>query len=397
MPELGGRIEPYPVRPEPVRRLQTGYLTLVITVGVEEEYLLVHPVTGHPVARSEEVRRAAGLDDVAEAGEIQPEYLQAQVEVATPVCQELPEVAGHLLRLRHALSTAAERSGCRLAATASAPLAGQDQVPVTSGRRYGRLHVQGGRMAEDLLVNGMHVHVGMPDRETGVAVLNRLRVWLPTLLAMSANSPFWEGRDTSFASWRTLVFSRWPVGGVPPRFDGLTDYEESIAALVTSSVIGDTGQLYWHARLSEHYPTVEVRCMDVQLRVDDAAMLAGIVRALAATALREFKDDIAVPKARPEILQAAMWHAARHGLSSTLLDLHGRPRPAGDVLCQLVEHITPALQEHGDMRHVEPLVCRLLREGTGADQQRQALARGGMAELTDFITQETALGAPEAD
>ncbi|WP_328930910.1 MULTISPECIES: glutamate--cysteine ligase [unclassified Streptomyces] len=368
----------------------------MITVGVEEEYLLLDPATGQPAARSEQVRRAAGLDDAAEESEVQPELLQAQVEVATPVCQGLTEVAGHLLRLRHALSTAAERSGCRLAATASAPLAGEDQVPVTSGRRYGRLYDQGGRMAEELLVNGMHVHVGVPDRETGVAVLNRLRVWLSTILAMSANSPFWEGRDTSFASWRTLVFSRWPVGGVPPHFASVSDYQESIDALVASSVISDTGQLYWHARLSERYPTVEVRCMDVQLRVDDAAMLAGIVRALAATALRDHQDGVTGQKVRPEILQAAMWHAARHGLSSTLLDTRGRPASAGDVLCELVEHITPALEEHGDTRHVEPLISRLLREGTGADQQRNALARGGdIAALTNFITQETILGAPD--
>ncbi|MER6212088.1 glutamate--cysteine ligase [Streptomyces sp. NPDC001642] len=369
----------------------------MITVGVEEEYLLLDPTTGLPVARSEEVRRAAGLDDVAQESEVQPELLQAQVEVATPVCTELTEVAGHLLRLRHALSSAAERSGCRLAATASAPVAGDDQVPVTSGRRYGRLYGQGGRMAEEMLVNGMHVHVGISDRETAVAVLNRIRVWLPTLLAMSANSPFWEGRDTSFASWRTLVFSRWPVGGVPPQFEGLTDYEDSIDALIASSVISDTGQLYWHARLSERYPTIEVRCMDVQLRADDAVMLAGIVRGLAATALRDHKDDIPVTGMRPEVLQAAMWHAARHGLSSMLLDTSGRPQPAGDVLCRLVEHITPALEEHGDMRHVEPLVCRLLREGTGADRQRKALTRGegDTTALTDFITQETIFGAPE--
>ncbi|MFK0181642.1 glutamate--cysteine ligase [Streptomyces xanthochromogenes] len=367
----------------------------MITLGVEEEYLLLDPATGHPVARSEEVRRAAGLDDVAEESEIQPELLQAQVEIATPVCQELTEVAGHLLRLRHALSTAAEQMGCRLAATASAPVVAERPVPVTSGRRYMQLHDQGGRMAEDLLVNGMHVHVGMPDRATGVAVLNRTRVWLPTLLAMSANSPFWEGRDTSFASWRTLVFSRWPVGGIPPRFSGLADYEESIDALVSSKVIGDTGQMYWQVRLSEHYPTVEVRCMDVQLRADDAVMLAGVVRALAATALREHKDDVAEPRSRPELLQAAMWHAARHGLTSTLLDPQGCPHPADDVLCRLVEHITPALEEYGDMRHVEPLLRRLLREGTGADQQRHVVEEAGIPALIDFITQETAFGAPE--
>ncbi|MEU3369292.1 glutamate--cysteine ligase [Streptomyces sp. NPDC006711] len=366
----------------------------MITIGVEEEYLLLDPATGHPVPLSEEVRRSAGLGELAEEGEVQPELLQAQVEVATPVCEELTEVAGHLLRLRHALSTAAERAGGRLAATAAAPLAGT-RVPITGERRYLRLHDQGGRLAEDLLINGMHVHVGMPDRETGVAVLNRIRLWLPTLLAMSANSPFWEGHDTAFASWRTPVFGRWPVSGPPPRFADHTDYEQRIDALIASETISDTGQLYWQARLSERYPTLEVRCMDVQLRVDDAVMLAGIVRALATTALREHKDAAPEPQCQPELLQAAMWHAARYGLSSTLLDTEGRPHAAGDVLYRLAEHITRALEEHGDTRHVEPLIHRLLREGTGADRQRDVLVHGGMPALIDFITRETALGTGE--
>ncbi|MCX5387305.1 glutamate--cysteine ligase [Streptomyces sp. NBC_00083] len=369
----------------------------MITIGVEEEYLLLDPVTGHPVPMSEEVRRSAGLGELAEEGEVQPELLQAQVEVATPVCEELTEAAGHLLRLRHALSTAAERSGCRLAATGAAPVTGP-LVPVTGERRYLQLHDQGGRLAEDLLINGMHVHVGMPDRETGVAVLNRIRLWLPTLLAMSANSPFWEGQDTAFASWRTPVFSRWAVSGPPPYFAGLSDYEQRIEALIVSETIADTGQLYWQARLSERFPTLEVRCMDVQLRVDDAVMLAGVVRALAATALREHKDATPEPQCQPELLQAAMWHAARHGLNTTLLDPEGRPHAAGDVLYQLAEHIRQALDEHGDTRHVEPLVHRLLREGTGADRQRHVLGRGGMAGLVDFITEETAVGTgPEDD
>ncbi|MFD7169691.1 carboxylate-amine ligase [Streptomyces violascens] len=362
----------------------------MITIGVEEEYLLLDPVTGHPVPLSEEVRRAAGLEALAEEDEVQLELLQAQVEAATPVCGSLAEVAGHLLRLRHALGTAAERAGCRLAATAAAPVSGAGTVPVTDKRRYLELRKQGGHLIDGMLINGMHVHVGMPDRGTGVAVLNRLRVWLPTLLAMSANSPFWDGNDTAFASWRTPVFSRWPVSGPPPPFADLEDYERRTDALVASATIADAGQLYWQARLSERYPTLEVRCMDVQLRVDDAVMLAGIVRALAATAIREQKDAVPEPVCPPELLQAAMWHAARHGLGTTLLDLAGRPRPAGDVLVQLARHIAPALAEHGDGRHVDPLLHRLLREGTGADRQRHVLAEGGLPALIDFIIDETA-------
>ncbi|MFI6686411.1 glutamate--cysteine ligase [Streptomyces sp. NPDC050485] len=360
----------------------------MITMGVEEEYLLVDPVSGLPAPLSDEVRAAAGLGPMVQGREVQPELLQAQVEVATPICETLDEVGGHLLRLRHAVGIAAEQLGCRLAASAAAPLAAEAPAAVTCQPRYQALHARAPQIVNELLINGMHVHVAMPDREVGVAVLNRIRVWLPTLLAMSANSPLWRGRDTGFASWRTPVFSRWPVYGPPPVFADLKDYERRTGALLASGVIADTGQLYWQARLSERYPTLEVRCLDVQLRADDAVMFAGIVRALAATALREYKDGEPEPECAPELLQAAMWHAARHGLSGTLIDPTGLPRSAGDTLCLLTGHIAAALEASGDSREVGALVHRLRRQGNGADRQRQALAQAGMPALLDLITTE---------
>ncbi|MFE9401654.1 glutamate--cysteine ligase [Streptomyces sp. NPDC006530] len=360
----------------------------MITMGVEEEYVLVDPASGRPTPLSEEVRAAAGLGPLVQEREVQPELLQAQVEVATPVCSTLDEVGGHLLRLRHALGTAAERYGCRLAATAAAPVTGVSPALVTREPRYQALRVQAPQLVDEQFINGMHVHVGMPDREVGVAVLNRIRAWLPTLLAMSANSPLWQGRDTGFASWRTLVFSRWPVCGLPPRFSGAEDYDRRIKALLESGAIADTGQLYWHARLSERYPTLEVRCLDVQLRADDAVMFAGIVRALAATALREQKSGEPEPQCPPELLQASIWHAARHGLGGTLIDATGSPRTAGDTLCRLSRHIAQALEAAGDDREVGALMHRLLRQGNGADRQRKALADGGMPALLDLITTE---------
>ncbi|WP_449346416.1 carboxylate-amine ligase [Streptomyces xanthochromogenes] len=360
----------------------------MITLGVEEEYLLVDPDSGLPVPLSDEVRTAAGLEPMVQEREVQPELLLAQVEVATPVCSTLDEVGGHLLRLRHAVGAAAEQHGCRLAATAAAPLTGSAPTEVTHEPRYQDLRARAAQLVEEQFINGMHVHVGMPDREVAVSVLNRIRVWLPTLLAMSANSPFWQGRDTGFASWRTPVFSRWPVCGPPPRFDDLEDYEQRTRALVESKVILDTGQLYWQARLSERYPTLELRCLDVQLRADDAVMLAGVVRALAATALRAHKAGEPEPQCPPELLQAAVWHAARHGLGGTLIDSAGLPRPAGDTLCQLTQHIAQDLAESGDEREVGSLIHRLLRQGNGADRQREALADGGFPSVIDLITSE---------
>ncbi|RSS66757.1 glutamate--cysteine ligase [Streptomyces sp. WAC06614] len=358
----------------------------MITVGVEEEYLLVDPVTGVPAPAVEAVCRTAGIERFAEREEVQDELLQAQVEVATPVCSSLQEVGGHLLRLRHAVGSAAEASGCRVAATGAAPVRGALPVPVTPSPRYLRMEGEARQLVDEQLICGMHVHVGIPDRETGVAVLDRIRGWLPVLLAMGANSPLWDGRDTGYASWRTIVFSRWPVSGPPPHFDSHADYEHRLDALVASGVIADRGQVYWQARLSDRYPTVEVRCLDVQLRADDAVMFAGIVRALVATAIAEEKSGADRPAIAPELLQAANWHAARHGLNGTLVDPLGRPRSSGDVLSALLGHITPALEEAGDLRAVSGLVHRLLQVGTPADAQRRALGEGGMPRLIELMT-----------
>ncbi|MCX2927306.1 carboxylate-amine ligase [Streptomyces sp. NEAU-W12] len=364
---------------------------MTTTIGVEEEYMLVEPVTGRPAPRAEKVRAAAGVKPFVTAREIQSELLQAQIEVATPVCSTLEEVGGHLLRLRHAVAGAAEAHGCRIVASGTPPLREALSVPVTDQARYRALQQQAPQLVAEQLVNGMHVHVGVPDRHVGVQVLNRIRVWLPLLTAMSANSPLWEGDDTGFASWRTVVFGRWPVSGIPPRFADDTDYDTRIRRLLAAGVIGDTGQLYWQARLSEDYPTVEIRCLDVQLRTDEAVMFAGLLRALVDTALRETADGVEEPDLAPELVDAAMWQAARHGLSGELVDPRGRRRRAGDAVYGLLEHVGPALEETGDSREVTSLVHRLLQQGTGADRQRQTLAESGPEALTAMIIEASGM------
>ena len=356
------------------------------TLGVEEEYLLLDPVTGLPVPLADKVRTAAGLAPFVADQEVQSELLQAQVEVATPVCESLEEVRGHLLRLRNAVGTAAERHGCRLAPCGTSPLRHSRPVAVTDKVRYRAMRSQAPQLVAEQLVNGMHVHVAVPSREEGLQLMNRLRVWLPTLTAMSANSPLWDGHDTGFASWRTVIFGRWPVSGMPPHFHDVADYDRRVQRLLKSGLISDIGQVYWLARLSAPYPTLEVRCLDVQLRVDDAVKLAGVVRALVQTELDAVSADAPAPECAPELLRASLWHAARHGLSDTLVDLDGNTRPAGEVLHRLLLHITPALDASGDTRQVTSLIDHLLQHGTGADRQRTALTEGGIRAVTDLIS-----------
>ncbi|MCC3770332.1 glutamate--cysteine ligase [Streptomyces sp. UNOC14_S4] len=359
----------------------------MLTLGIEEEYLLLDPATALPVPKAEQICAAVDLEPVDHEREIQAELLQAQVEVATPVCADLAEASRHLLRLRHAVSSAAKRAGCRIAACGTAPRAGLVPVPVTRKPRYLAMRSSAAQLVDEQLINGMHVHVAIPDREMGVAALNRVRPWLPVLVAMAGNSPLWNGQDTGFASWRTVVYSRWPVSGPPPTFTDLADYEERVEALLATGTISDRGQLYWQARLSDRYPTIEVRCLDVQLRADDAVMFAGIVRGLVATAIRDEKSGRASPRCPQELLSIANWHAARYGLEGMLIDPEGRRRDADDVVYGMLGHIGQALEESGDLGQVSTLVHRLLRRGTPADRQRRVLATDGIRALTDLITE----------
>lgn len=358
----------------------------MVTLGVEEEYLLLDSDTGLPSPRAAQVQAAAHLESALDVDEVDNELLQAQVEIATPVCADLDEVEAHLLRLRAAVAAAAARVGCRVAATGAAPFTDGEPAPVTEKPRYQEMQVQAAQLVDEQLINGMHIHVAVPDRSAGAAALGRIRPWLPVLVALGANSPFWNGLDTGFASWRTVVFGRWPVSGVPPYVRDAADYDRCVESLLTTGVMRDPHQLYWHARLSDTYPTLEVRAPDVQLDVDSTLLIAGLTRALVTTALREAKAGTA-PLAPPHIvLQAAGWHAARHGLGGDLVDpAQAGPAPARDVVEALLGYVGSALDAAGDTDRVTAALQRVLDDGTGAARQRRAVREGGFPALFDLI------------
>ncbi|MBY8881988.1 carboxylate-amine ligase [Actinacidiphila acidipaludis] len=367
-------------------------MTTEVTFGVEEEYLLLDEKSGQASPRAARVRAAADHQPGLGRHEVDDELLQALVEVATPVCSELDEIAGHLERFRRAVAEAARLAGCRMAATGGAPLSSQP-VPVTRKQRYRDMRADAGRLVDEQLICGMHIHVAVPDRSAGATALGLLRPWLPVIVALGANSPFWESHDTGFASWRTVVFGRWPVSGPPPFIADGAVYEERVEALLATGVIPDRKQIYWHARLSETYPTLEVRAPDVQLDVESAVTLAGLVRALVVTALRGGRRGHRPLDPPASILDAAGWHAARHGLSADLVDpRHGTPASAADVVSALTDHVSGSLKELGDHDRVTAGLERLLDGGTGAERQRRALAQGGPEGLLDVIAPDPAGG-----
>ncbi len=359
------------------------------TLGVEEEYQLLDAASGalRPVNDMVLDVAAPAMGDT-----VHPELLRSQVEVSTPVCASLDEVDAELRVLRRRLNAAAARYGCRLGAAGSHPTAQWQNQEVTPSERYLAMAGEYRQMALETLIFGCHVHVGIDDPDVRIKVMDRARPWLPTLLALSANSPFWGGNDTGYASYRTMVFRRWPTTGMPQRFAGHDDYERVVKTLVGAGAIEDATHLYWYARPSARFPTLEVRIADVCLTVDDAVTLAGLVGAMVATARQSEADGVPLDDPRYELLEAAVWRAARHGLGDRLIDVaRATLQPAAEVVRGLLRTLRPALEEANAWDRVDEGVQAVLAQGNGATRQRAVLRRtGSLTDVAHFIAEQTA-------
>jgi carboxylate-amine ligase len=300
-----------------------------------------------------------------------------QIEVATPVCRTLDEVRHSLATMRHQLATAADEIGCGVAAAGTHPFGlWEDQQVDVSNERYQEMVDKYQIVARQQVICGCHVHVGIADPDLAVEAMTRVRPWLPVLLALSANSPFWQGLDTGYASYRFQVWQRWPTCGMPPALTSHADFEALVRQLQAVGAIEDATFLYWYVRPSSRFPTLEFRPGDVCAQVDDAVALAGLVRALAWTAVAEVRAGRNGPECRQEIMDAAMWRASRFGLDETLVSPLGTTvRPAAEVVAELLEHVGDGLMAHGDRDEVGALVAAILDRGNGAQAQRAAFAR----------------------
>jgi carboxylate-amine ligase len=251
-----------------------------------------------------------------------------------------------------------------------------------------------GLTAREQLTCGCHVHVAVASDEEGVAALDRMRRWLAPLVALAANSPFWQGKNTAYASYRSQVWGRWPSAGSTAVFGSVDGYRDCVAALLESGTILDEGMVYFDVRLSHRYPTVEIRVADVALDVDDAVLVAALAAALVETAVQEWKRGVEPITARTELIRLATWRASRSGLDGELVDvLARRPVPAAELLLRLVEHVGPALEDAGRLDDVRQLVAQVLGRGTGAARQRAAYRRSGRIEDVVLLLAEQTLHA----
>ncbi|MEU5936331.1 glutamate--cysteine ligase [Micromonospora sp. NPDC047187] len=361
-----------------------------LTLGVEEEYLLLDPDSGRNLPVADEV--LAALRGPAR-DQSRQEFRHSMVEMVTPVCSDLTELRAHLVALRRSAAEAATAAGARLVAVGATPVA-EPHRTVPDEPRYHAMSRRYGPVAHDPAVCGCHVHVGLPDRELAVQVCNHLRVWLPVVQAITTNSPLHDGYDTGHASWRSMQLERWPSIGPTPYFDSLADYDRTVGELIAAGIMLDAAMVYWYARPSSTYPTVEVRVGDVCTEVDDAVLVAALVRSLVATLADDVRAGVSAPNVRDCLVAAAHWRAAHDGLDGELIDLRaGGTRPAWALVDELMAVIAPALLRHGDLGYVLAQLARLRRDGTGATRQRRVLERAGDLQVVlDDLVARTAAG-----
>jgi len=342
------------------------------TMGVEEEFLLVDPATGEPVARNEAVARNAAAHDV----KLQLELTSCQVETTTDVANTSEQLRAELTRLRQIAAEAAEADGARLLAVGLPPTV-PHQFPITDNPRYRDIAEKFGMIAHEQGICGCHVHVEVPDRDAAVRVSNRLRPWLPLLLALTANSAVYRNTDSGYASWRSILWQRWPSAGPPPHFESADEYDAVVRMLLDAGAMRDDGMVYWDVRPSANFPTIEVRVADVPATVAESVLLAALIRAAVMTALEAERRGEGLAPLSPYALRAAYWKSAHDGLDGQAIDLaetHAS-MPAIKLLNGLVDQLQPALQAVGDYDMVRTELARIAEHGNGAMRQRRTWQR----------------------
>ncbi len=358
------------------------------SLGVEEEFQLLSVETFDLAQRFDEVVEAVGGDD-----RIKPELLRSTAETATHVTASVPEAIEQARELRQRLREAARERGVAIASAGTHPFARYEHQEVTDAERYRDLIDSMGWVADRQLIFGLHVHVGLETAQQAIAVANRVRTWLPELLALSTNSPFWQGRDTGLSSTRSKVFDTFPRSGLPPAFASFEEFELLVERGVRTSSFDDYTYIWWDLRPHPRLGTVEVRICDAQTRVENLAAIVALVQSLVATAAAEYDREGSLPTQPVTLIAENRWRAARDGLDADLIDLDtDTERSAPEAIRALVELARPAANRLGcsaDLDGVE----RLLVRGSGAAEQRRVLEeQGTLLAVAQWLAEQTGVG-----
>jgi carboxylate-amine ligase len=359
----------------------------VFTLGIEEEFQIIDPETRELRSHIQEIL-ADGKMLLKE--QVKAEMHQSVVELGTEVCDDATCAREQVIKLRSELARVAAQSGLKIASAGTHPFSHWMDQLITMDERYATIVKDMQQIARANLIFGLHVHVGIPDREEGIDIMNQARYFLPHLYALSVNSPFWLGQNTGLKAYRQMIFERFPRTGIPDAFESLSEYEDYLKLLVSTNCIDNAKKIWWDVRLHPFFDTIEFRICDAQSRVDDTIALAALMQAIVFKLQKLRRDNVTFRSYPRRLIDENRWRASRYGLDGKLIDFGRRCEvDERDLLHEMLEFIGPEIEELGnqaEIAHIE----RIMSKGTGADRQLTVWERTlDMKAVVDQIVAET--------
>lgn len=362
-----------------------------LTIGIEEEYQIINPETRQ--LTSYITQFLDGDQQILRERKIMPELHQSMVELGSNVCENVGEARTELVKMRTMINDMAKANGLAVVASGTHPLSLWQDQQVTPLERYLGVLEDMQDLARQLLIFGMHVHIGIEDPDFRIDVMNVARYMMPHLLALSTSSPFWEGRNTGLKSYRSVVFRRFPRTGIPNTFASATDYDNYINTLVKTNSIPDGSKIWWDARPHHKFPTLEFRVCDLCTTIDEGLCIAAILQALVLKLWKMRKNNTTFRIYPPGMVEENKWRAVRYGIEGTLIDFGKQESmPARQLIHELVEFVDDCLDELGSRKEAE-YAYTILQNGTSADRQLATYrATGSVEAVVDMLREETLKG-----
>jgi len=363
------------------------------TLGIEEEFQIVDPQTrelrSHVSEILEEGRMILGE-------QVKPEMIQSQVEVGTGICRNIQEARADITNLRAVISSLARKKGLRIVAASTHPISHWSEQQITEEAHYTLLIEELQMVARSLLIFGLHVHVGVADRERQVHILNAARYFLPHVLALSTSSPFWLGINTGLKSYRSEVFKKFPRTDIPDHFDSYASFQRYVELLLKTNSISNPKKIWWDVRMHPNFPTLEFRICDIPTRVDDTVALAALFQAIVVKLDRLIEKNLGFRLYRRMLIQENKWRAVRYGLDGKLIDFGKQKEvPVRDLIRELLDFVDDVLDDLGSRKEVEH-VHTILERGTSADEQLQVFREtGDLKAVVDRLMERTVEHIPE--
>jgi len=359
------------------------------TLGIEEEFQLIDPET-------RDLRSHVHLlleDDHELKDQIKPELHQSVIEAGTTICKDIHEARHQVTTLRRDLVRLATKNGLAIAAAGTHPFALWEEQKITESERYDAIVEDLQQVARANLIFGLHVHIGIEDRERAIHIMNAARYFLPHLLALSTNSPFWRGQNTGLKSYRTKIFDRFPRTGIPDYFTSLAEYENYVKLLIKTKCIDNGKKIWWDIRMHPQFSTLEFRICDVPMRADETLTLAALIQAITCKLYKLIRQNLGFRLYRRLLLNENKWRAARYGITGKLIDF-GKESEVDETLLlgELLDFVDDVVDELGSRTEIDHL-HQILKMGTGADRQLAVFKQSDdLKSVVDHIVEETSYG-----